>query len=117
MARPTEEAYFTTSYVFNNGTTSTITLMVWKAMSEYLETKHLPMTGAQLMEATGISPEQLEEMFRQPYYHRYYGFRRFDTMDEWEAWAREVGLLYDPEQHGTTEEAESQEDDAHQTPA
>lgn len=99
MARPTEEAYFTTSYVFNNGTTSTLTLMVWKTMSEYLETHHLPMSGADLMKATGASAEQLEDMFRQPYYRRYYGFRRFDTLDEWTAWAEQEDLLFDPERH------------------
>jgi len=99
MARPTEEAYFTTSFVFSNSTTSTLTLLVWKTLSNYLETHYLPMSGAELMKATGATAEQLEEMFSNPYYQRYYGFRRFDTLEDWTAWAKQVDLLFDPERH------------------
>ncbi|HEY8347045.1 MAG TPA: hypothetical protein VIL07_07195 [Symbiobacteriaceae bacterium] len=112
---PTAQAYFTTTYVFGNSTTSTLTLKVWKVMSDFLALHHRPMTGAELMEATGASAEELEDMFSQPYYQKYYGFRRFNTLEEWEQWARERDILYDPARHGVQAEA-SQEQSQEQPP-
>jgi hypothetical protein len=96
---PTAQAYFTSSYVFGNGTTSTIALMVWRAVSETLAIHHKPMAGADLVAATGITPEQLENMFGQSYYQKFYGFRRFANLAEWEKWAREKGFLFIPGVH------------------
>ncbi|HLN61130.1 MAG TPA: hypothetical protein VK464_06205 [Symbiobacteriaceae bacterium] len=96
---PAAQAYFTTSYSFNNSTTSTAALMVWRALSHHLETQLLPMTGAELSAASGMSLEQLENVFGQSYYQRFYGFRRFDTLEEWRAWAEETGVVYVPSKH------------------
>ena len=102
---PTAQAYFTTSYSFNNSTTSTAALMVWRALSHHLETKLLPMTGEELSAASGMSLEQLENVFGQSYYQRFYGFRRFDTLEEWRSWAEETGVVYVPSKHDPKPEA------------
>lgn len=117
-ATPTNtQAYFTSSYVFGNGTTSTIALLVWKAVSEHLTDTHMPMTGEELSKSSGLTVEQLENMFGQAYYKKYYGFRRFETLPEWNTWAKEHELFFVPGVHDVPQvesapEPDEAEDDA-----
>lgn len=92
-------AYYTSSYIFNNSTTSTAALMVWRAVSLELEHKQLPMSLEDLMAASDLSEDYINSLFRQSYYQRYYGFRRFDTIEEFREWATSTGVLYNPELH------------------
>jgi hypothetical protein len=108
---PAAQAYFTTSYAFNTSTTSTAYLMIWRALSERLEQHQLPMTGAELSKATGLTLEQIESPFSQVYYRRYYGFRRFDTLEDWRAWAEGEGVLYVPALHDPKPVADDEDDD------
>jgi hypothetical protein len=93
------QAYFTTSYAFNNSTTSTAALMVWRALSLHLEHKFLPMTGDELAADTGLTLDQIENYFGQSYYQKHYGFRRFNTLEEWRTWAENEGIVYVPAKH------------------
>lgn len=93
------DAYYTTSHSLGNGTTSTAALNVWLALSQNLTNQSLPMTGAALSEATGLRVEVIDRMFTQTYYQRWYGFRRFETLEQWHAWAHGAGVLYNPELH------------------
>ncbi len=105
------QAYFTTSYAPGGGTTSTAALSIWRALSRHLIDHSLPLTGAELSEATGLSVEELERIFSQTYYKRWYGFRRFDTLEEWRSWAMSTGVLYNPELHDRQPEEEPAEDE------
>jgi len=109
---PTAEAYFSTTYVLGTGSTSTPVLRVWRTLNRFLVDHRLPMTGQQLADATGLSLEEIEQMFNQVYYQRSYGFRRYDSLAEWEQFAAETGLLYIPELHDPKPEAEGQAADA-----
>lgn len=108
---PTAQAYYTTSYIFNSSTTSTATLLVWQALSHKLEHHQLPMTGTELMADTGVTEAQLDSMFTQEYYKRHYGFRRFDTVELWRAWAEDTGALYVPAKHDPKPEVVDYDDD------
>lgn len=92
-------AYYTTSYALGTGTTNTIALELWRALNEHLLAHQLPMSGEDLSQATGLSLQKIEGMFKQKYYERSYGFRRFETIDEWRAWAEETDLLFIPGVH------------------
>lgn len=92
-------AYYTSSYIFNNSTTSTAALMIWRAISSTMEHKQAPMTGDEVVEATGLSIEYIDSLFIQSYYQRFYGFRRFETLEEFQTWAMSTGVLYNPELH------------------
>ncbi|HWI60678.1 MAG TPA: hypothetical protein VNT75_02435 [Symbiobacteriaceae bacterium] len=92
-------AYYTSSYIFNNSTTSTAALMIWRAISGAMEHKQMPMTGDELVEASGVSIEYIDSLFNQSYYQRFYGFRRFQSLDEFQTWAMSTGVLYNPELH------------------
>lgn len=110
---PTKQAFFTSSYVFGNGTTSTIALLVWKAVSDHVTDKHLPMTGEQLAKSSGLTVEQLENMFGQAYYKKYYGFRRFESLAKWQTWAKEHDVFFVPGVHDVPQtDAEPAPDDA-----
>lgn len=106
-------AYYTTSYIFNTSTTSTAALEIWRAISQTLEHKQAPMSGEELVAATGLSIEYIDNLFIQSYYQRYYGFRRFDSLEEFQSWAMSSGVLYNPELHDRKPEevAEDEEDD------
>jgi hypothetical protein len=99
MANTAAQAYYATSYAFNNSTTSTITLIVWQQLSLHLENFQLPMSAEELGKATGLTQEQLDRMFGQEYYQKYYGFRRFNSLEAWREWAESTGVLYVPALH------------------
>lgn len=101
---PAAQAYYSTSYSFGNGTTSTVGLVIWRALSEHLEQHGLPLTGEELAGIAGITPDEIDQIFGQQYYQKFYGFRRFDTLEAWRAWATEVGVLYNPALHDRPEE-------------
>ncbi len=92
-------AYFTTSYSFDATSTSSLPMLVWRMLSQHLLHHQKPMTGEELAEAVGVDVERIEQLFATEYYQKYYGFRRFETMEEFEAWAREGDILFDPEKH------------------
>lgn len=104
-------AYYTTSYIFNTSTTSTAALMVWQALSHSLEFKHLPMTGEELAAVSGITEEAVDRLFQQNYYQKYYGFRRFETLEEFQAWAMETGVFYNPALHDAKPEEEPEDEE------
>lgn len=108
---PTAQAYFATSYAFNNGTTSTANLLIWRALSQHLEERLLPMTGAELMAATALNETQIESAFRQSYYLKYYGFRRFNTLEEWRDWVETEGVIYVPALHDPKPAPEAGDDE------
>lgn len=103
------EAYFSTSRSLGTGTTSTITMQIWRLVTETLIESGRPMTGAEIAQATGITPEQVGDIFAQDYYQKYYGFRRFESLEEWRTWALAEGVLFNPELHGTVDEEETDE--------
>ncbi|HEY3366651.1 MAG TPA: hypothetical protein VGK74_16470 [Symbiobacteriaceae bacterium] len=111
------KAYYTTSHSFGTGTTSTLALLIWRALSDNLLEHQAPMTGEELSKLVGITEEQVDALFAQAYYKRHYGFRRFDTLEEWEAWARSTGVLYSAELHGVPgdEPEEDVEDEDEET--
>lgn len=104
-------AYYATSHTFGIGTTSTLGLMIWRALSHHLSEHQQPMTGEKLAEATGAPIENIDNYFRQSYYQRHYGFRRFDSLEEWRTWAMENGVLYNPVLHDRPEEPEDEGDE------
>jgi hypothetical protein len=93
-----QQAYYTTSYTFT-GTTSSVPLLIWRTLSDHLVKFQKPMTAAELSQAIGVPAEEVEKICNQSYYQRYYGFRRFASLEEWERWAKETGVLYNPELH------------------
>ncbi|HYF91809.1 MAG TPA: hypothetical protein VD969_06155 [Symbiobacteriaceae bacterium] len=92
-------AYYTTSYIFNNSTTSTAALMIWRELSNSMEHRQAAMAIEELTAATGLTQEYIDSLFRQSYYQRYYGFRRFETPEEFREWAMSAGVLYNPDLH------------------
>jgi hypothetical protein len=93
------KVYYCTAHVFSNSTTSSPSLMVWRELSNHLALHGMPLTGEELAQRTGLSLEQIDALFDQVYYQRYYGFRRFMTLEEWRQWAEANGVIYVPEQH------------------
>lgn len=96
--------FYVTRRVLSTGTTTTPTMHVWKLLTDHLLNTGKPMSQAELVAKTHLSPEEIETIFRQEYYQKYYGFRRFETMEEYEQWVREEGVLYDPEKHAPAPE-------------
>jgi len=105
-------AYYTTSYTFNNTTTSTAALMIWREISNALEFRQSPMTIEELTAATNLSEDYINNLFGQSYYQRYYGFRRFDTLEAFKDWAMSTGVLYNPELHDRKPEAPAANEEA-----
>lgn len=104
-----KQAYYTTSYTLGTGTTNTLTLHIWRGLSSHLSNHHLPMTAEQIMALSGLSQEQIDHIFGQTYYQKHYGFRRFDTLEEWRAWAEDQGVVYVPSKHDPKPEPEVEE--------
>jgi hypothetical protein len=84
-------------------------MQVWRLVTEALTESGRPLTGAEIAQATGITPEQVDDMFAQDYYQKFYGFRRFDSLQEWREWALAEGILFNPELHSTVDEEEDAE--------
>lgn len=105
---PDEQAYYTTANALGTGTTSTQAMMVWRALNDHLLHNLAPMTGAELAAVTVLPMEMIAGMFNQEYYLRAYGFRRFETLDAWRAWAEDYGLLYVPGKHDVLVEDEDE---------
>lgn len=105
MERPETGAqvYYTTSYALGTGTTSTMALQIWRALSDTLTRFGRPMSQAELIAATGVEAERLDVIFSQDYYQKHYGFRRFESLEAWTAWAQESGVLYVPGKHDVVE--------------
>ncbi|MGE5672437.1 MAG: hypothetical protein ACM3XM_00925 [Mycobacterium leprae] len=107
-----DQVCYSTSHAFYSGTTSTIALRVWKSVTDHLLNNQEPVTAAQLGEELGLTPEQVENMFGQAYYQKFYGFKRFNNRAEWEAWALEAGVLAseeEPVEEAPAEEAPAEE--------
>jgi hypothetical protein len=98
------QVYYSTSYAIGSGTTSTLALVIWRALSHHLQEYQKPMTAEQLAVETGLSSEQIDALFGQTYYQRHYGYRRFNSLEEWQTWAMETGVLYNPAIHDLPEE-------------
>lgn len=110
------EAYYSTARTLGTGTTSTITLKIWKLLDDYLVKYGRAMSASELSAATGLTVEQIDQIFAQEYYQKYYGFRRFNSLEEWRQWALETGVLYNPELHKPDPEPD-QEDPAPEGPS
>ncbi|MBP2018581.1 hypothetical protein J2Z79_001996 [Symbiobacterium terraclitae] len=110
------EAYYSTARTLGTGTTSTVTLQIWRLLDDFLVQHGRAMSATELSEATGLTVEQIDQIFAQEYYQKHYGFRRFNSLEEWRAWALETGVLYNPELHKPDpvpeEEAPAQEEGA-----
>lgn len=102
------EAYYSTSRALGTGTTSTVTMQIWRLLSETLEEHRRPMRASEVAEASGLSLEQIDDIFSQAYYQKHYGFRRFDSYEAWETWAMAEGVLYNPELHDVVPEEETE---------
>ncbi|MFZ5828062.1 MAG: hypothetical protein ACOY94_27470 [Bacillota bacterium] len=100
------EAVYTTARALGTGTTSTVTMEIWRLLSEHLQASAEPMSGSELSKATGLSVEQIDNIFSQTYYQKHYGFRRFDSYEAWKEWAMSGGTLYNPELHDPQPEEE-----------
>lgn len=96
--------FYVTTRVLSTGTTSTPTMLIWKLLTEHLTQTGKAMSQAELAEKTHLTPEEIESIFRQEYYQKHYGFRRFESEEEFERWAKEEGVLYDPERHAPAPE-------------
>lgn len=105
-------AYYATSHTFGIGTTSTLGLMIWRALSHHLAEHQRPMSGEELVSVTGAEIAAIDRYFEQNYYQRHYGFRRFDSLEAWQEWALENGVLYNPALHDLPGEPEADEDEA-----
>ncbi len=93
------EPYYATARVLGTGTTSSPTMKIWRVMDEYLTKYGRAVSASELSRETGLSIEEIDEIFAQEYYQKHYGFRRFNSLEEWRAWALETGVLYNPELH------------------
>jgi len=93
------EAYYSTARTLGTGTTSTVTMHIWRLLDDFLVQHGRAMSATELSEATGLTVEQIDQIFAQEYYQKYYGFRRFNSLEEWRSWALENGVLYNPELH------------------
>lgn len=106
------EAVYTTSRALGTGTTSTVTMEIWRMLSEHLLASSEPMNGSELSKVTGLSVEQIDTMFSQDYYQKYYGFRRFNSYAAWKEWAMAEGVLFNPDLHALpTDEVEDDLDE------
>lgn len=105
------QAYYTTAYAPRTGTTSTPTLRMWRALSDNLLENLAPLTGADLAARTHLTLKEIETYFGQEYYRRSYGFLRFNSLDDWTAWAEGHGLLYVPGMHDAEPEPDDDEAD------
>jgi len=88
--------YYTTAFELRTASTSTPALMVWHALSKHLAHHKQPMTAAELSTASGVAPKRLEVVFGQVYYKKWYGFRRFDSLAEFQTWADDNGIFHIP---------------------
>jgi hypothetical protein len=88
--------YYTTAFELRTASTSTPALMVWHELSRHLSHHKLPMTAAELTAASGMPEKRLEEVFAQAYYKRWYGFRRFASLAEFQTWADDNGIFHIP---------------------
>lgn len=86
--------YYTTAFELRTASTSTSALLVWQALARHLSHHKLPMTAAELTAASGVPEKRLEEVFAQTYYKRWYGFRRFTSLSEFQTWADDIGLFH-----------------------
>lgn len=93
------EAYYATARTLGTGTTSSAVMMIWRVMDDYLVKHGRAVSASELSQETGLTVEQIDEIFAQEYYQKHYGFRRFDSLEAWRAWALETGVLYNPELH------------------
>ncbi len=93
------EAYYATARTLGTGTTSSPTMKIWRVMDDYLARFGRAVSASELAQETGLTVEQIDDIFAQEYYQKHYGFRRFDSLEEWRAWAMETGVLYNPELH------------------
>ena len=109
------EAYYSTSRSLGTGTTSTITMTIWRILDEYLDRYQRAVSASELSEATGLSVEQIDNIFAQEYYQKHYGFQRFDSLQAWHNWAMEAGLLFNPELHAVEPEDEDEEQPEEET--
>lgn len=107
---PVAEAFYSTSRALGTGTTSTVTMQIWRLLSVTLEEQKKPMSASELAEATGLELAQIDDIFSQAYYQKHYGFRRFDSYAAWESWAMAEGVLYNPELHDVQPEEETEEE-------
>lgn len=103
-------AVYTTARALGTGTTSTVTMHIWRLLSDHLQHTQTPMSGDELSQATGLSVEQIDNIFSQVYYQKHYGFRRFDSFQAWQDWAMAEGVLYNPELHDRAPEEEEADD-------
>lgn len=104
---------YTTARALGTGTTSTVTMHLWRLLSDHLQHNQAPMSADALSAGTGLTVEQIEHIFAQVYYQKHYGFRRFDSYEAWKDWAMSSGVLYNPELHDPKPEEEEElfEDD------
>lgn len=93
------EKYYSTSRVLRTGTTSTLALRVWKVLSDALELQNEPVTGSELAAKVDLPLEEVDTLFDSSYYQQHYGFGRFDSHEKWLTWAKEHGVLFNPELH------------------
>lgn len=93
------EAYYATARTLGTGTTSSPAMMIWRVLDDYLIKYERAVSASELSAETGLSIEEIEQIFAQEYYQKHYGFRRFDSLEAWRAWALENGVLYNPELH------------------
>lgn len=107
-------AVYTTARALGTGTTSTITMHLWRMLSDNLQETQQPMSGEGLSQAIGLSIEQIDNIFAQVYYQKHYGFRRFDSYEAWREWAMAGGVLYNPDLHDPKPEAELPDEDEEQ---
>jgi hypothetical protein len=99
MTAEAGQVYYTTSYAFGTGTTSTAALTVWRAISNKLQHEHRPMTGEELVAATALTLPYIDRLFVQTYYQKHYGFRKFDTLEAWRTWAEDEGVIFVASKH------------------
>jgi hypothetical protein len=85
--------------------------MIWREISNSLEFKQAPVSLEALMAATNLSEDYINNLFGQSYYQRYYGFRRFDTLEAFKEWATSTGVLYNPALHDRKVEQPAANDD------
>jgi len=103
--------YYTTASELRTASTSTPAMMVWHALSRHLAHHKLPMTAAELTAASGMPEKRLEEVFAQSYYQRWYGFRRFASLSEFQTWSDDNGIFHIPASDEEMDEVDLTEDE------
>lgn len=103
--------YYTTASELRTASTSTPALMIWHALSRHLSHHKLPMTAAELTAASGVPEQRLEVVFGQTYYKRWYGFRRFASLSEFQTWADDNGIFHIPAPDEEMDEIELPEEE------